>query len=198
MMRPAMDNHSHFGTRFNRNYFQLMFLLTVAVVLTACNDNSSKTVSLGTGTGRVPQSSNSNGKQYNRAIRFNGLVNRDQKDVTAGRIEATDHQGKVIANSELKESARYTIDIPADALYPIILTVYSDSKKSTDEPLILAILDPVTTDYFDITSATTAIAEKALAMGGYNSKNMMRAALKTVAVPDRDKSAGGFTGDPTK
>ena len=50
----------------------------------------------------------------------------------------------------------------------------------------------------DITSLTTAIAKKALKMGSYTNNNLMQAALTAVAIPDKDRTMGGFKGDPTK
>ncbi len=132
-----------------------------------------------------------------RAVTLTGLVNNDEASIKNGRVEVTDKNGAVVTSYLLNDNARYKVDIPASAVYPIVLTAYPEQAKSEDEQLRVVVVNPAP-KYFDITTLTTAIAEKALTMGGYTSKNLMQAALTGVAVPDKDRTMGGFSGDPTK
>ena len=59
------------------------------------------------------------------------------------------------------------------------------------------VIHPTITRY-DINPLTTAIAKKAMALGGYTDTNMRQAAESTVSVPDADKTSAGFRGDPTQ
>lgn len=162
--------------------------LVLLLVITGC-ENKSNTNNL-----NVPITTD---RESYRAVTLTGLVNNDKTTIKNGRIEVTDKNKAVVANYQLKDNARYKVDIPATAIYPIVLTAYPESATSEDESLRVVVVNPAPKS-FDITTLTTAIAAKALEMGGYTSKNLMQAALTGVAVPDKDRSMAGFSGDPTK
>ncbi len=176
-------------TRFNVGPIRVSLLLLVLLsAITGC-DNKPDTNNL-----NLPTKMD---KENYRAITLTGLVNNDKTTIKNGRVEVTDKNGVVVTSYLLNENARYKVDIPATAVYPIVLTAYPESATSEDDQLRVVVVNPAP-KYFDITTLTTAIAEKALSMGGYTSKNLMQAALTGVAVPDKDRTMGGFSGDPTK
>ena len=138
------------------------FLLILLAGFTGCDNKSNNNVVTPTQTAR----------EHFKAVTLTGLVNNDITPIHNGRVEATDKNGKLVASFELKDNNKFKIKIPETAAYPIVLTAFPEAAKSKDEHLRVAIANPAP-KYFDITSLTTVIAKKAMAMGGYTNNNLM-------------------------
>lgn len=154
------------------------------------------------GCGKSEQASNSNPlvkssvKKYTKDTTLSGLVSNDAGPVKIGKVEATDNKGAIIATALLDESGRYSMVIPMGTELPIVLAAFTETDP-TSEKLMVAVVEPTLTKY-DINTLTTAIAEKARSLGGYTYANMRQAAMSSTAIPDANKTTGGFRGDPTK
>jgi len=131
------------------------------------------------------------------AITVSGTVRADSGKLNAGKVKVSDKSGKTVATAKIKAQGAYAVEIPAGTPYPILLTATPDTAEKQKGKLIVAIIEPLSTDH-DITSTSTKIAKQAKSLGGYTRKNMLQAAIKTAAMPDGDKTVGGFRGDPTK
>ncbi len=131
------------------------------------------------------------------AVTVSGTVRTDAGKLNAGTIKVNDKSGKTVATAKIKAKGAYAVEIPAGTHYPIVLTATPGAGENQKEKLQVAIIEPLSTDH-DITSTSTRIAKKAKSLGGYNRKNMLQAAIKSAAMPDGDRTVGGFRGDPTK
>jgi hypothetical protein len=133
-------------------------------------------------------------KKYEQATTLEGRVSNNHGPMKAGSIKVTDRNEELIAGTALENNGHYSIEIPANTVLPIVLTVYPEAGDG--EKLITAVVHPSITKY-DINPLTTSIAKKALAMGVYTHANLVRAAEGTATVPDANKTTAGFRGDPT-
>ncbi len=131
------------------------------------------------------------------AVTVSGTARADSGKLNTGTITVNDKSGKTVATAEIKAKGAYAVEIPAGTRYPILLTATPGAGEKQKEQLLVAIIEPLSNDH-DITSTSTKIAKKAKSLGGYSRKNMLQAAIKTAAMPDGDKTVGGFRGDPTK
>ena len=168
-----------------------LFALTVTALLVGCganNDGNQAATAL---------KSPGMAKRSSTAVTITGIIRNEKTLIKSGKIEATDNTGKTVATKHLKDAPRFSLDIPAGTGFPILLIVHPDADQPKTEILKVVVMSPYSTDKI-ITMVTTKIAEQALALGGYTRKNMMEAAMGTVATPERNKTVGGFRGDPTK
>lgn len=165
---------------------QFLVAAILSCLLTACgkSDNTASFV-------KAPPKTNVT------AVTISGTVRADTGKLNAGKIKVNDASGKSVATTEIKVKGAYAVEIPAGTRYPIVLTATPDAGEKQKEKLLVAIIEPLSTDH-DITSTSTKIAKKAKSLGGYTRKNMLQAAMKTAAMPDGDRTVGGFRGNPTK
>lgn len=136
-------------------------------------------------------------QQYEVAVTLTGTVDDGTGTVTQGKIVATDETGTPIASTTLQHSGRYSIAIPANTTLPILLQAYPETGGAERKPLTVAIVEATLTHY-NINPRTTAIAERAKALGGYTRKNVLTATAEGAAVPEKNKTTEGFRGDPTR
>jgi hypothetical protein len=185
-----MHTNSSYPAGYKNNIASaLLTVILASFLLTACdnNDSSRKTI----------LSSNTTVRKYDQAVTLYGVVSSKEGSVTSGEISATNEKGIVIASTQLKDSDRYSIEIPAGTPLPILITVTPVTKQSDNQTLQVAVIDPTLKKY-DISLLTTAIAKKARAMGGYTYINLRQAAMDSSSAPDANKTTGGFRGDPTR
>jgi hypothetical protein len=135
--------------------------------------------------------------KFEKEMTLRGAVDDEKEPVTSGKVIAADEKGKIIAETFLEGSNRFSIVIPAGTALPILLNAYRGGSEFQGKPLTAAIVDSFESQY-NINPKTTAIAEKAKSLGGYTRKNLMAAAMMSSSVPDEDKTTSGFRGDPTK
>lgn len=136
-------------------------------------------------------------QRFKQATTLKGLVSDDKSPLKAGELKVFNAKNRVIATTQLEANGHYKVEIPAGTPLPILLTVYPESKDSKVEKLVAAVVYTSMTK-FDINSLSTKIAKKAKQLGGYTHGNMVLAAESMVAMPDKNKTTGGFRGDPTK
>ncbi|MGR8934137.1 MAG: hypothetical protein ACU837_07080 [Gammaproteobacteria bacterium] len=137
-------------------------------------------------------------KTYFQAATLSGSVTAANGAVAAGRVDATDENGNIVATGAIQSGGRYAVVVPAGTNLPIVLKAYPEKVQGVEgEALVAVVLDPSLKRY-EINPLSTAIAAKAKTMGGYTAKNLMEAAMTSVAAPDANKTTGGFRGDPTK
>jgi hypothetical protein len=135
-------------------------------------------------------------KQYRQTTTLSGSVSGDKHMLPTGKVEALSEGGSVLATTTLKDG-RYALVIPAATKLPLILKAHADNAQGSITVLEAVAVDPSLKKY-DINPLSTAIAAKARQLGGYSRENMVEAAMTSVAVPDANKTTGGFRGDPTK
>jgi hypothetical protein len=135
--------------------------------------------------------------KYEKATTLEGVVTDNHGPVKSGDIKVTDLMNNVIASSIIKDKGHYSVTVPANTILPIVLTYSNNFQNSATEKFITAVVFKHITQY-DINPRTTAIANKARAMGGYTSGNLILAAESAAYVPDANKTTAGFRGDPTK
>jgi hypothetical protein len=166
--------------------YSLLGLLMASVLLTACQKD----------TPAIKPAQII--KKYQQDTVLDGAVSGKSAAIKIGVIKASNLSGKVIAQTQLNNSNRYSLTIPANTPLPIILEFYPDAadKINTDKLIAVVIHDSIT--HYDISSLSNSIAQTAQALGGYTHTNMVRAAEDTVHVPDANKTSTGFRGDPTK
>ncbi|MGZ4970652.1 MAG: hypothetical protein ACXV8O_18050 [Methylobacter sp.] len=131
-------------------------------------------------------------KKYARATTLEGTVSNDKGIVKTGTVEVSDENGRLIRQAAV-DDGRYSVEVPADTVLPILLTF---SSGSGTEKLVAAVIHDTITKY-DINPSTTAITKAAKAMGGYTHANLTRAAADSVHTPDANKTTTGWRGDPT-
>ncbi|HIG64356.1 MAG TPA: hypothetical protein EYQ43_02035 [Methyloprofundus sp.] len=170
---------------YNKNNIIKAILITsiTSLVLVACGDQQKKTP-----TTKVPA------QQYKQAKVLKGNVVDDKGPVRDATIKVADSRGRIIANTSLKDSNNYTLEIPAGTSLPIVITV---KPKGSAEKLKAVVISTIVSRY-DISPLTTKIANRAKELGGYTRAHMVMAADNTVGVPDANKTSTGFRGDPTK
>lgn len=161
----------------------MLLLCTPGYFLTGCDKSNQNTASIKQAV-----------KIYEQATTLEGRVSNNQGPVKSGTIKVTDTKEELVASTALQNNGHYSVKIPKDTALPIVLTFYPEVADGGK--LITAVVHPGITKY-DINPLTTSIAKKALAMGGYNHANMVRAAEGTATVPDANKTTAGFRGDPT-
>lgn len=167
------------------NNYLLPILLIVSYGLTACDSNNQHT---------TPISQTS--KKYAQATMLEGIVSDSHGRIKAGQIKVIDTKQQTIASTEIQNNGSYRVEIPANTSLPIVLSFHHAANQANAEALMVAVIDPMISKY-DINPLTTAIANKAKAMGGYTRANLVIAAEEMVHVPDANKTSTGFRGDPT-
>lgn len=182
-MPAYKDSPSH---QQYQNFFALLLAFTCFVALAGCGkDPDTSTVV------REAPKTNTN------AVTISGIVRGKIGVVGSGEVEVQDRSGKKVTTSQIDAKGKYAVDIPAGTRYPLLLIANPGKDEQQKAKLSVAVVEPLSTDH-DLTTISTQIAEKAKSLGGYTRKNMMQAAMKTAAMPDGDKTVGGFRGDPTK
>jgi len=181
-----MENYFFVSANITYKIRKFGFLLLLASgLLTGCD--SSKNTVVGT---------KASGSQYDKAATLSGVIRDQQGLVKNAKLKVTDFKGQEVAAIQLEGDARYSIEIPSGTTYPLLVAAYPVGKTKK-EMLTVAVVSPALTKH-DITPVSTAIAAKALSMGGYTSENLKGAAMSTIAVPGKKKTEAGFSGDPTK
>ncbi|NOV31245.1 hypothetical protein [Methylomonas sp. ZR1] len=135
-------------------------------------------------------------KQTLRTTSLLGAVSDNAGPLKTGTVCLLSETGKTLASTELNNSQRYEIQVPAGTELPVVLSYTPAPNAPKDAQLISVVIHPDASKY-DINPTTTAIAKHAKAMGGYTHNNMVQAAESTAHVPDANKTTAGFRGDPT-
>ena len=135
-------------------------------------------------------------QKYEREVVLQGSVSLNGALAKTGKVDAKLPNGVLLAEHLLDNSSRFRLTIPAGTVLPIILS-YSPNDTTKDEGRLISVVVQTSLYQYDINSLTTSIAARAMALGGYTSKNLIQAAADSVHVPDSNKTTTGFRGDPT-
>lgn len=138
-----------------------------------------------------------NPEKYDNVVTLQGLVSDDNGPVKSGVIKALTETGQLLASTELSDSPRYSLEIPAGTELPVILS-YHPTANAGEDKRMTAVAVHASASKFDINPLSTRIAKQAKALGGYTHRNLVRAAEDTATVPEENKTTAGFRGDPTK
>jgi hypothetical protein len=150
----------------------------VILLLVGCGDGTSGKV---TATGKADQ--------------IEGIVADRDGPVTHGNIVVKDNKGATLAIVALNGEARFVVNIPAHAAYPLLLAI-----PAHDEVLEAVVMDASVVKQ-DITHMSSLVVRTAREMGGFTKQNMARAAIGAIAQSQTSsgtKTSAGFSGDPTK
>ncbi|QPK61982.1 hypothetical protein IVG45_14065 [Methylomonas sp. LL1] len=140
--------------------------------------------------------SQANQEKYDKLKTLEGLVSNDQGPAKTGLVKVLTEQGRELSRVELADSPRYSVDVPAGTLLPVILAYYPTADAGEEQRMITVAIHAAASKY-DINPLSTRIAKQARALGGYTHKNWVRAAESFGTVPDNNKTTAGFRGDPT-
>jgi hypothetical protein len=136
-------------------------------------------------------------KKYDKTTVLHGTVRNDKGVIENGTVSVTTLNGQLITSMRLENNKTYEVEIPANTELPLLLKFSADSASTETKNFIAVVIHPGITKY-EISPLTTAIAEKAMKLGGYTDSNLRQAAESMVHVPDADKTSTGFRGDPTQ
>ena len=160
-----------------KNFFKLIGL-TAILMVSGCGDSSSPKV---TATGKTDQ--------------IEGIVADRDGPVINGDIVVKDKNGAILTTVKLKGDSRYSVNIPSNAAYPLLLAI-----PAHDEVLEAVVMDPAAVKQ-DITHMSSLVVRAARDMGGFTKENMARAAIGAISqskTSSGSKTSAGFSGDPTK
>jgi hypothetical protein len=162
----------------------LFILLIVGGFLTACEQNQPNS---GLPSPVVAQ-------KYATATTLHGTISDNNGIVTAGTVKALTAGGQLINSVTLQNSKEYALEIPANTALPLILSFSPDAAQSKGEDFIAVVIHASISKY-DINPLTTAIAKKAMALGGYTDANLRQAAESSSSV---QRANNGASVDQTK
>ena len=160
-------------------------LLIMALGLVACGNDKQTTL-------YQPEAI----QKYERDVLLQGAVSLNGQTIKPGKVEARLQNGQLLAETNLENSTRYQLNIPAGTVLPVILS-YSPANSTSPGDTLVSVVVQTGLYRYDINPLTTAIAAQARALGGYTTRNLVQAAADSVHVPDANKTSTGFRGDPT-
>lgn len=134
--------------------------------------------------------------QYAEATTLQGLVSGENGPVKSGIVKAVSESGQVLGQADVADNARYSLALPAGTSLPLLLTYYPTESAPESQRMQAAAVHRTLSKY-DINPASTRIAKRAKALGGYTHNNLVRAAEESGIVPANNKTTAGFRGDPT-
>lgn len=135
-------------------------------------------------------------EKYAEATTLQGQVSGENGPVKSGFVKALSESGQLLGQADVGDNARYALELPAGTALPLLLT-YFPSESAAESQRMLAAAVHRTLSKYDINPASTRIAKRAKALGGYTHNNLVRAAEESGIVPANNKTTAGFRGDPT-
>ena len=165
-------------------------LLIATTLLSGCSDENSKAINNALGGTQILS------KSYGQAVTVSGVVSNADGSIDHATLKVTDQSGQTLLTTQLQGSKVYTLEVPAGALYPVVISAY---PEGSDEVLKVLMISPSLTKN-DISPFSSKIIDKALALGGFSEKNIMQATMTTsrASAGRANKTEAGFTGDPTR
>lgn len=163
-----------------------LFVLGLSV-LNGCESQKSQT----------PQTANEPVKKFERQVKFKGVVSYSKGSPIEGLLKVSNTKGQSVATLPLAGDKHYEVSIPADTILPLLIS-FHPKHESLETPLLTNVaIHPNLTQY-DLNEFTTAIVDKAKALGGFTHGNMIVAAESMGSVPAENKTSAGWRGDLTK
>lgn len=142
------------------------------------------------------ESGKSTNKSAGPANITGGVIGEDGPIMEA-KLTATDATDAVVATTEIKGSSRYHLKLPADTVYPVIISaIYPRSTKVSESgqgELKAAIVEGGG-GMLDISPTSTSIVNTALGMGGLTRENFKRAAISTLGLGGGGGGGGAYHG----
>lgn len=151
---------------------------TILAVCSACGESGEST-------------SKSAGPVY-----ISGGITGIDGSVTGAELTATDAKGEVVATEKVENSS-YHLKLPADAVYPVIISaVYPRSTKIVEsgQGEVKAAIIEASSSMVEISLKSTKIVERAIAMGGLTRENFEQAAETTITMGGGGGDSGGHGG----
>ncbi|WP_194270146.1 hypothetical protein [Candidatus Methylospira mobilis] len=153
MIKPSnKPNHMNF-----LKFGLIAIALSSSVTITGCDDGSG---------GNTPSVAKTEAK-------ISGSVADHRGPVQEGRLEIKDKTGNGILNTTFT-GGKYTVKIPANVTYPIVLTAYPTAGGVSSDPIKAVVTSPIA-ERMDISSVTTYIVDNAIALGGLSAENIAKA-----------------------
>jgi hypothetical protein len=131
--------------------------LSSIVMLTACDDGS------GGNTAAVAKTE----------AKISGSVADNRGPVQEGRLEVKDKNGNAVLSITFSD-AKYSVKVPANVAYPIVLTAYPTAGSVSSDPIKAVVTSPIA-ERMDISSVTTYIVDNAITLGGLTAENIAKA-----------------------
>ncbi len=117
-----------------------------------------------------------------------GKIINDKGPVTEAVVKALDAQGRTLTSTRLKGDSHFRIQIPANALYPVVL-----SATFGDHETLEAVVTSSAAVEQDITPYSDLVVKSARSQGGLTLENIARAARG--AIGQRGQRTAGFAGE---
>lgn len=155
-----------------------MVVLSFAVLaaFTACSDSGEAT-----------------SKSTGPATIFGGMFGEDGPIMEA-KLTAKDATGAIVATAQIKGSSDYELDLPANTVYPVVITaVYPRSTKLAESGhgKLRAVAMEGGHLRIDLSPTTTRIVKSALRMGGLTPENVQSAARTAMRLGIGQGGSGG-------
>lgn len=113
--------------------------------------------------------------------------------LSAGKLEVKDKTGAVVATTQYANS-RYSLSVPASAVYPIMLIAYPPEGSVSMAPVKAVVTSPIA-DKMDISSVTNLVVDSALMMaGGLTPENIAKASGGAIGMRQAQGVSAGAGG----
>jgi hypothetical protein len=116
-------------------------------------------------------------------VHISGAIIGEDGPIKKAKLTATDNNGTVRATSSINGSLHYSLELPADTAYPVIISaIYPRSTKvakSGKGEMKAAILEP-SSSLVEISPRSTSIVDIALARGGLTPENFEHASASVL------------------
>lgn len=136
------------------------------------------------------------GNTASSASTVQGMVHNGSAIVTNATIGVTDSTGATVATTTAGSDASYTVQIPASAVYPVVLTATGGTLSGPGAVIegdLKAVLISPGDASMNLTVDSTRIVNMALARGGLTRQNIA-AATAAVLQAKPDTASGGSEG----
>ncbi|ABA57358.1 conserved hypothetical protein [Nitrosococcus oceani ATCC 19707] len=127
-------------------------------------------------------------------VTISGSMNGEDGPIKEAKLTATDSHGEVITTAEVSGRARYQLELPAGAAYPVIISaIYPRSTKieKSGQGEVKAVVMEASSSTVELSPRSTAIVNMALARGGLTLENFKAA---SAAALNLGAGSGGGSG----
>lgn len=129
--------------------------------------------------------------------KISGMVSDNKGQIHTGRIEVQDKNGAPLTSTDF-EGGRYSVTVPANATYPIVIIAHPSPDSSSTDPVKAAVTSPIA-DRQDLSPVTTYVVDNAIAIGGLTDENIAKASGGAIGMRQAQgvsAGAGGSSGGP--
>lgn len=149
---------------------------------------------LATGCGSGPSGGGgSSSAPASEAAQISGNVQDQHGPIMEGKVEVHDKSGQLVASTTLSgNSNHYSINVPAGAAYPIVLS--ATPLAGTNSVPVKAVVTSPLADRMDITDVTTIVVDSAISLGGLTAENIAKASGAAIGLRQREGVSAGAGG----